>query len=114
MAQRDTRLYIAVAEDLKDIAAANRQDSNAMKTISMLTMVFLPGTFVSVRLKFSPRYPLPLLLTEGDSLRDAPAQLASRRQRSDCHRAFLDLLGHYGAAHSPCYWVLAPVEPDRS
>ena len=32
----------------KSIAEASKHDASAMKTIAVLTMVFLPGTFVAV------------------------------------------------------------------
>jgi hypothetical protein len=48
ISQRDSKINILVAEDSKKIAMAAKRDSTAMKTISVLTMVFLPGTFVAV------------------------------------------------------------------
>ena len=48
ISQRDSKVNISVAEDSKRIAAAAKRDSLAMKTVSMLTLVFLPGTFVAV------------------------------------------------------------------
>lgn len=48
ISQRDSRVNISVAEDSKKIAAAAKRDSQAMKTVSMLTLIFLPGTFVAV------------------------------------------------------------------
>ncbi|KIX05297.1 uncharacterized protein Z518_06169 [Rhinocladiella mackenziei CBS 650.93] len=45
--QRDSRLNYSVAQSSRQIAAASRRDSSAMKTISILTLIFLPGTFVS-------------------------------------------------------------------
>lgn len=50
IAQRDSKVNISVAEDSKKIAAAAKRDSSAMKTVSILTLVFLPGTFVAVSL----------------------------------------------------------------
>jgi len=38
--QRDSKLMASIANDA-------RRDSGSMKTIAILTMVFLPGTFVS-------------------------------------------------------------------
>ena len=38
-----------LAVNSQGIAAATKMDSNAMKSISVITMLFLPGTFVSVR-----------------------------------------------------------------
>lgn len=49
ISQQDSRINISIAEDSKKIAAAAKRDSSAMKTVSMLTLVFLPGTFVAVR-----------------------------------------------------------------
>ena len=47
IAQRDNKLNIEVARDSKAIAAASKRDSSAMKTIAVLTIVFLPGTFIA-------------------------------------------------------------------
>ncbi|MCJ1271063.1 hypothetical protein MMC22_010962 [Lobaria immixta] len=47
VSQRDSKVNISVAEDSRKIAAAAKRDSLAMKTVSMLTLVFLPGTFVA-------------------------------------------------------------------
>lgn len=44
-------IAIAAKQDsttMKTIAIAAKRDSSAMKTIAVLTMVFLPGTFVAV------------------------------------------------------------------
>ena len=41
MAQRDNKLNI-------EIARANKRDSAAMKTIAILTMLFLPGAYIAV------------------------------------------------------------------
>ncbi|KAI9724846.1 MAG: hypothetical protein M1812_000122 [Candelaria pacifica] len=46
--QRDNRINISVAADSRRIAAASKRDSSAMKTISVMTIVFLPGTFMAV------------------------------------------------------------------
>lgn len=46
--QRDSNVNISIAEDSKKIAAAAKHDSLAMKTVSMLNLVFLPGAFVAV------------------------------------------------------------------
>ena len=48
IAQRDNKINISVAEDSKKIAAAAMRDSSAMKTVSMLTLIFLPPTYVAV------------------------------------------------------------------
>ncbi|KAI9773483.1 MAG: hypothetical protein M1835_006160 [Candelina submexicana] len=48
IAQNDSRTNISVAEASRQIAIETKRDSNAMKTIAALTMIFLPGTFVAV------------------------------------------------------------------
>ena len=48
MAQRDNKLNIEIARDSKSIAVEGKRDSSAMKTIAVLTIVFLPGTFIAV------------------------------------------------------------------
>jgi len=45
--QKDSRLNYSIARDSKKIAAATRKDSSAMKTIAILTIIFLPGTFIA-------------------------------------------------------------------
>ena len=37
-----------IAVDSREIAAASRRDSSAMKIIAVLTTTFLPGTFIAV------------------------------------------------------------------
>lgn len=46
IAQGDSHATVAIAEQSRRIAVDTKKDSIAMKTISALTMVFLPGTFV--------------------------------------------------------------------
>jgi hypothetical protein len=46
--QRDSKVML-------DISSATKSDSKAMKTVALVTMVFLPATFTSVRLNF-PSY----------------------------------------------------------
>lgn len=41
----DTKLNIKAAYTSRDLASAARRDSSAMKSIAVLTMAFLPGTF---------------------------------------------------------------------
>lgn len=48
ISQRDSNINISIAKDSKKIAAATKRDSLAMKTIAILTLIFLPGTFVAV------------------------------------------------------------------
>jgi len=48
MQQRDSLVNLEVAKDSRRVAQASKRDSSAMKTLAVLTMVFLPATFVSV------------------------------------------------------------------
>jgi len=48
MAQRDARIQGYVALQSGVTAQASKRDSSAMKGIALLTMVFLPGTFLAV------------------------------------------------------------------
>ncbi|MCJ1272370.1 hypothetical protein MMC21_000156 [Puttea exsequens] len=48
--QSDNRINIKIADTSTKIAEAARKDSSSMITIAALTMLFLPGTFVSVSL----------------------------------------------------------------
>jgi hypothetical protein len=64
MAQKDAKVHIALAESSATIAKAGKEDSAVMriialeskkdspvmKTISILGMLFLPGTFIAVSL----------------------------------------------------------------
>ena len=45
--QLDSRLNLDVAKSSASIAAASKRDGSVMKSISLLTMIFLPATFVS-------------------------------------------------------------------
>ena len=47
IAQTDNMRNIELAKDSKSLAAASKRDSSAIKTIAVLTTVFLPGTFIS-------------------------------------------------------------------
>jgi hypothetical protein len=56
MAQMDAKVNIEVAQGMRAIAMESKRDSSAMKTIAILGMFFLPGTFVAVSL--TPYYGL--------------------------------------------------------
>jgi hypothetical protein len=45
--QRDSKLNLGVVKSSASIAAASKRDGSVMKSISLLTMLFLPATFVS-------------------------------------------------------------------
>ncbi|KAK6351433.1 hypothetical protein TWF718_004593 [Orbilia javanica] len=47
IAQRDSKVNIELAKDSRMLAIASKRDSSSMKTIAVLTIAFLPGTFVS-------------------------------------------------------------------
>jgi hypothetical protein len=68
IAQEDTKINISLAKDSREIAAASKQDSSAMKIIAMLTTLFLPGTFMAVSL------PIRYLLAIDASIRNANSQ----------------------------------------
>jgi hypothetical protein len=50
----DSKMIAAASKEdsdtMKQIAFETKKDSSAMKTIALLTMFFLPGTFVAVSL----------------------------------------------------------------
>jgi hypothetical protein len=48
LAQKDARIGQKLATDSSQIARASKRDSSAMRGLAVLTMVFLPGTFISV------------------------------------------------------------------
>ncbi|KAL9584989.1 MAG: hypothetical protein Q9212_001786 [Teloschistes hypoglaucus] len=56
MTQNDGRTNIAIAEASRRIAFETKRDSDAMKTIAALTMVFLPATFVAVSMLIAIGY----------------------------------------------------------
>ncbi|KAI9797187.1 MAG: hypothetical protein M1833_005596 [Piccolia ochrophora] len=47
IAQNDSRLNQSIASDSAQIASASKRDSSAMKTVALITAIFLPGTFVA-------------------------------------------------------------------
>lgn len=50
MAQKDNQTNITLAKDSRLIAVAAQRDSKAMRTIAVLTLLFLPGTYIAVTL----------------------------------------------------------------
>jgi hypothetical protein len=48
IAQRDQSLSIGIARDLRMLAVESQRDGSSMKTVAVMTMAFLPGTFVAV------------------------------------------------------------------
>jgi hypothetical protein len=51
IAQKDNFLNLRTADTSVRIAEASRQDSTAMRSISVVTLLFLPATFVAVSIK---------------------------------------------------------------
>ena len=45
--QNDTLSTLEIARDSKTLALATQRDSTSMKTLAVVTMVFLPGTFTA-------------------------------------------------------------------
>ena len=75
VAQSDNLLNQGIAADSKEVALASQRDSTAMKAIALLTMVFLPGTYMAVSLYLSLQ---SLQLTpQLDSLCNPSLQLVS-------------------------------------
>lgn len=52
ISQNDSRASITVAEESTNLALAAARDGSVMKSIAVVTMLFLPGTFVSVSHRF--------------------------------------------------------------
>lgn len=50
MAQKDAKVNIELATTSALIAKETKKDGSSMKTIAVLTMFFLPGTFLAVSL----------------------------------------------------------------
>jgi hypothetical protein len=48
MAQKDSKVNLQLAATTTTIAQESKKDSSAMKAIAVLTMCFLPGTFLAV------------------------------------------------------------------
>jgi hypothetical protein len=63
--RRDNLLNIELAKATAQVAEETRQDSAAMKTIAVLTLTFLPGTFIAVS---------PLLRTPSKPHTNNPSQ----------------------------------------
>ena len=58
MAAKDSKVNISLAETSAVIAKESKKDSSAMKAIAVLTMFFLPGTFLAVSLSPPSHGPL--------------------------------------------------------
>lgn len=49
IAQKESKLNFRMAGDQRKLAHGSKRDSYAMKTISLLGAVFLPGAYLAVR-----------------------------------------------------------------
>jgi Mg2+ and Co2+ transporter CorA len=47
MSQREARLNLEIAGEQRRIAHASKRDSTAMKTLSLMGALFLPGTYLA-------------------------------------------------------------------
>ena len=54
LSMRDNAALKMISEDQKHIALAATRDSAAMRVISVITVVFLPGTFTAVSIRERP------------------------------------------------------------
>jgi hypothetical protein len=104
LAQEDNKLN-------RKIALATKRDSYQMKSIALLTMIFLPGTFVAVRsaaLSWSNKEFYLLYLTLAELFRYAVIQLGSGpdQRRENILKTFLDLLGRIRISHVNCYMLV--------
>lgn len=50
IAQKDSRINLGAARDQQRIAEATQRDSQQVKIITVITLVFLPATLLAVRL----------------------------------------------------------------
>lgn len=62
MAQKDSKVNISLAETSATIAQESKKDSSSMKAIAVLTMCFLPGTFLATI------FAMPLFNWDGNGL----------------------------------------------
>ena len=66
ISQADNMRNIELAKDSRSLAVASKRDSSAMKTVAVLTTVFLPGTFISTFVS------MPLLSWDATSWTEVP------------------------------------------
>ena len=92
-----TRQNIDIAESSRSTAQATRLDSQSMKTIAILTMVFLPGTFVAVshHLCFIAISPGLTMLAITVFIQQYTFQLVCQSRRRDRQRLCVGLFCHH-------------------
>jgi len=95
MIQRDNQLNLAITELNTEIATSSakiaeesRRDSASMKTIAVLTLVFLPGAFVAVSQTLNPN-----LMVIADSSRVSSVCPCSTSIRTLANQSLLDISG---------------------
>lgn len=95
-----------VANDSKYLTAAAKKDSSAMLGIALLTMVFLPPTFVSVSSPSANSYVSKSCLSDInqsiDPFRSPYVRLAGGCGPKGCVQQILGLLGYYSAVDHAC------------
>jgi hypothetical protein len=119
IAQHNNRLNIEVACDSKSIAEASKHDSSAMKTITVLTIVFLPGTFVAVHVISV----IPAILSQSDTQYEADREtgfvlcpnvlLGCPSDTAHPFFSFLDLWGHHSSINIVCAVDLIPLDSEK-
>jgi len=105
-----------LAADTKKIAEATRLDSAAMKTIAIVTMLFLPGTAIAVR-RALPMSQHIFAETDADISIGNPQHGLILRHRSRwqaCRlHSILDLLGSYDSYDHRGIYLLVVQESCR-
>jgi hypothetical protein len=100
-----TKLAKASKKDtfaLTKLAKASNRDSSALKIIAIMTTLFLPGTFVSVRTVTIAIGNLNELSMSADIVYDASLGLARGICNPRSKPALLDILGHHWTFHFGC------------
>jgi hypothetical protein len=97
VAQQDVALSIEVARDSRELAAASRRDSSAMRVIAVLGTVFLPGTFTAVSLSFSTNVTPPLTIL--DCPGTTVVQVGFKNQQWCLFYPAMDLFCHHDTSY---------------
>jgi len=66
--QRDNRSNLDIASASMAIAKAAKDDSSAMRTLAFMSIIFLPGTFVSVSSPSNPSSPFEAYVRRSNAL----------------------------------------------
>ena len=100
-----------LAYDSRELAVAAKSDSNAMKSISIITMVFLPGTFVAVCSYMSldkslARVKLQIEIREFALTNDYVTDTFRYSSFRGSLSSTVGLLACYNPSHAICYRIL--------